>query len=55
MILKFWYWLFGKGCEHKWKIHKQGGIDNREGIRIGTYYELQCEHCGNFKAKNLIV
>lgn len=49
------YWirriLWG-GCDHKWKILAKGAITN-QGVKCGSYYDLQCEKCGNVKARNL--
>jgi hypothetical protein len=42
------------GCDHKWKIIKQGTINNAYKTNtIGNYYELQCEKCGDVKVRNL--
>jgi len=39
-------------CTHKWKIISQGQF-KKDGLIRGSYYELQCEHCGDVKVRNL--
>jgi hypothetical protein len=54
MIKWLWLALWG-GCDHKWKILSHGDITlpvTKQ--KCGTYYELQCEKCGDIKARNLI-
>lgn len=48
MLKLIQYLIFGHS--HKWVIIKQGTACCR-GKDIGTWYDLQCEHCGNVKSK----
>jgi hypothetical protein len=48
-LIKF---LFtGSWHEHKWKIIDQGSLTTDFGP--GTWYDLQCETCGNIKTKKV--
>ncbi len=42
-------------CGHKWKILHEVSLisDERDKIPYGTKYILQCEHCGDIKAKKI--
>lgn len=46
------------GCWHHWEIIKQGPLIRRNefgDIRAqGTYYTLQCKHCGEIKVKDTV-
>lgn len=40
-------------CDHKWVIFDTRYIYNDEQTIVGTKYHMQCEKCGNIKAKRL--
>lgn len=41
-------------CDHKWKIIRTGRIIGMHSNEpVGTYYDLQCEHCGDVKVRNI--
>lgn len=41
-------------CDHKWEILHEGKIvSHYNDTRVGTYYELQCEKCGDVEVRNL--
>lgn len=44
--------ITGSWHEHKWKIIKEGVWVCADNHTKGTYYNLQCEICGNVKNKN---
>lgn len=39
-------------CSHKWETKETGTLWLR-GAQIGNYVDLRCEHCGEWKRKNL--
>lgn len=41
------------GHVHKWKIITEGHLADSNSVVVGNYYDLQCEHCGNIKRKNV--
>ena len=51
-MIKLIGFLFS-GCWHKWKIIHDENVDYRDDFSSGTAtrYILQCECCGNVKAK----
>jgi hypothetical protein len=41
-------------CEHKWKLHKEIDLVERQGaLPHAKRFILQCTRCGNVKAKEL--
>ncbi len=54
-MLKLFQLLF-IGHVHKWTILRHGAMKDLDydGTRIGTVYELQCQHCGNVKRTDLM-
>jgi alpha-mannosidase len=53
-VIKYlWRLIWGDKCNHKWKILTYGQITDSS-IPCGTYYNMQCEHCGDVKRKNLM-
>jgi hypothetical protein len=36
---------------HKWKIIKEGELENMAGMRVATTYIVQCENCGELDQK----
>jgi len=42
------------GCWHKWSILKTGPV-TVEGVKAGSYYELQCQRCGDVKCRSMLV
>lgn len=53
MIKWLWNKIWGV-CNHKWKIIVHGPITRNDKV-YGTYYNLQCEKCGDVKVKCLSV
>lgn len=51
-MIKLIVFLFS-GCWHKWKVIKEEHVCYKTEISSGeaTRYVMQCEHCGNIKAK----
>jgi hypothetical protein len=41
-------------CEHKWVVLHKGGIADDFNNVVGTFYNLQCEKCGDIKRKNTL-
>lgn len=54
MITKLFRWLFGKGCEHKYKILEHIVVKERwSETVIGYEYVSQCEKCGKITVKSV--
>jgi len=41
------------GCWHKWTTEKTVTLTNTDGS-VGTRVYLKCEHCGDWKKRDLI-
>lgn len=50
MLTAIWDFLFHR---HKWNKIDSGISINRNGVRIGQWYDLQCEKCGAIKQKRV--
>ena len=40
------------GCFHRWQ-EDSGGYLTYMGIRVGRYYILRCQKCGNYKKESV--
>ena len=56
MLGYLWRLIIGRlsSCEHHWTTIKTGEITSDDVVVIGSYYDLQCDKCGDLKRRNLI-
>lgn len=38
--------------EHQWETFSEGSISDEDGVRIGTFFNLRCKHCGDVRRRN---